>query len=1005
MSNVPTIQSEIEQLGREIFDLIDVDRRSPSLFRHNDFHGRLLDWSMRDPVFKTQMFRFVDVLPTLTSPDDVVRHMIEYLKDVRAPVSSLLRSALTVGRLIPAIPATLIRENVLAMAHQFICGQDGKSAFSNLRRIWKEGARFTVDILGEAVVSEREADEFATRYRALVDFLAEATRDWKVESPLAANEPPFVNISVKISALCARVQASDPDTSIAAIMARLKPIAIRAKELGAFINLDMEHFGLKELTLDLFRKLSSEPEFQGYPHLGFVIQAYLRDSQTDTEKMLDWARHHSRQFTIRLVKGAYWDFEKVVAAQKTWETPVYLSKSETDANYERITRLLLENRDVVYPAFASHNVRSLAHAAAYARKLGLQPGDYEFQMLYGMARPIRRALVKLGYRVREYCPMGELVPGMAYLVRRLLENTSNEGFLRAKFGANTPITELLSDPASRLPDVRRPPPEGVASPSSQPRTTINRRCEERPFVNEPLIDFTLSSARIKMSQALEELRAKLGQAYPLVIGGKPVMGSQQMVSINPAAPKQLIGHLALGTTVDVVNAVAAARTAFPRWSGTPVEERSKFLERLAAKLRADRYELAAWEVFEVGKTWSEADADVVEAIDFCMFYSQEMRRLNRGRLTQHVPGEVSIENYLARGVGAIIAPWNFPLAILCGMTVAALVTGNTVVIKPAEQSSVIGARFMTLLREAGLPDGVANLVFGTGEAAGSLLVAHPDVDLIAFTGSREVGTSIWQTASVTLRDQRNLKKVICEMGGKNAMIIDTDADLDEAVLGIIHSAFSFQGQKCSALSRLITVRDVHKRLVPRLIEAVAALKIGLPEHPNTDIGPVIDQDAFEKIQRYIELGKREHHLACQAQLPSGLEGHFISPALFTRVESAARLAQEEIFGPVLVVIPANDLKQAIAIANGTPFALTGGLYSRSPQNIAQVRSEFLVGNLYINRPITGAIVGRHPFGGFKMSGSGTKAGGVDYLPNFMFPRVVTENTVRRGFAPETEIVR
>jgi RHH-type proline utilization regulon transcriptional repressor/proline dehydrogenase/delta 1-pyrroline-5-carboxylate dehydrogenase len=309
---------------------------------------------------------------------------------------------------------------------------------------------------------------------------------------------------------------------------------------------------------------------------------------------------------------------------------------------------------------------------------------------------------------------------------------------------------------------------------------------------------------------------------------------------------------------------------------------------------------------------------------------------------------------------------------------------------------------MTLLQEAGLPDGVANLVSGTGEAVGSLLVAHPDVDLIAFTGSREVGTSIWQMASVTHRDQRNLKKVICEMGGKNAMIIDTDADLDEAVLGIIHSAFDFQGQKCSALSRLITVRNVHKRLVPRLIEAVAALKIGLPEHPNTDVGPVIDQDAFEKIQRYIELGKREHYLACQAQLPSGLEGYFISPTIFTGVESAARLAQEEIFGPVLVVIPSNDLDQAIDIANNTPFALTGGLYSRSPQNIARARSAFLVGNLYINRPITGAIVGRHPFGGFKMSGGGTKAGGVDYLLNCMFPRVVTENTVRRGFAPETE---
>ena len=506
-----------------------------------------------------------------------------------------------------------------------------------------------------------------------------------------------------------------------------------------------------------------------------------------------------------------------------------------------------------------------------------------------------------------------------------------------------------------------------------------------------------------MSQALDALRARLGQAYPHAIGGKPVIGSRQMVSINPAEPKQVIGHIAIGTAMDVVNAVAAARKAFPKWSKTPVEERSQLLERLAGKMRANRHELAAWEVFEVGKTWSEADADVVEAIDFCRFYAQEMRRLGRRRLTQDVPGEVSIESYLARGVGAVIAPWNFPLAILCGMTVAALVTGNTVVIKPAEQSSVIGARFMALLQEAGLPDGVANLVFGTGEAVGSLLVAHPDVDLIAFTGSREVGTSIWQMASVTHHDQRNLKKVICEMGGKNAMIIDTDADLDEAVLGIIHSAFDFQGQKCSALSRLITVRNVHKRLVPRLIEAVAALKIGLPEHPNTDVGPVIDQDAFKKIQRYIELGKREHYLACQAQLPSGLEGYFISPTIFTGVESTARLAQEEIFGPVLVVIPANDLDQAIDIANNTPFALTGGLYSRSPQNIARVRSAFLVGNLYINRPITGAIVGRHPFGGFKMSGGGTKAGGVDYLLNFMFPRVVTENNLRRGFAPETEI--
>ncbi|HTC13778.1 MAG TPA: L-glutamate gamma-semialdehyde dehydrogenase, partial [Chthoniobacterales bacterium] len=520
------------------------------------------------------------------------------------------------------------------------------------------------------------------------------------------------------------------------------------------------------------------------------------------------------------------------------------------------------------------------------------------------------------------------------------------------------------------------------------------------FRNEAPSDFADGAVRTKMGQALDAVRGKLGKSYPLLIDGKRLAGARQLESFNPAHPRQVVGQIALGSTEEVVRGVAAARKAFSVWRRTSVESRCKYIERLADKMRATRYELAAWEVFEVGKTWAEADADVAEAIDFCTFYSHEMRRLVGGRLTQDVPGEVSVETHLPRGVAAIIAPWNFPLAILCGMTAAALVTGNTVVLKPAEQSSVLGAIFVDLLQETGLPDGVANLVCGTGEDVGSLLVAHPDVDLIAFTGSREVGTLIWGTAAVTHRDQRNLKKVICEMGGKNAMIVDTDADLDEAVLGIIQSAFSFQGQKCSALSRLIMVGEVQRRLIPRLTEAVAALKIGLPDHPNTDIGPVIDCHSFEKVQGYIKLGKREHHCLFQAQVPVGLEGFYIAPAIFDKVGPTARLAQEEIFGPVLAIMSAKDLSTAIQIANHTPFALTGGLYSRSPQSIERARAEFMVGNLYINRSITGAIVGRHPFGGFKMSGGGTKAGGPEYLLNFMFPRVVTENTLRHGFAPE-----
>jgi RHH-type proline utilization regulon transcriptional repressor/proline dehydrogenase/delta 1-pyrroline-5-carboxylate dehydrogenase len=577
---------------------------------------------------------------------------------------------------------------------------------------------------------------------------------------------------------------------------------------------------------------------------------------------------------------------------------------------------------------------------------------------------------------------------MAYLVRRLLENTSNEGFLRAKFSANTSISRLLEDPAAIAIQEE--------SQRSEPAFAQPR------FVNEPPLDFTLESARKAMSDAISKVRQRLGRQYPLVISGRPVETPGFLNSLNPARPDQLIGTVAAGGKGDVVAAVQAARSAFPRWSRLSAEDRARFLDRIAERLQQRRAELAAWQVYEVGKTWIEADADVIEAIDFCRFYAEEARRLGRGRLTQDVAGEMSLESYLPRGIGAVIAPWNFPLAILCGMSVAALVTGNTVVIKPAEQSSVIGALFMEVLQESGLPEGVANLLTGTGEDVGSYLVTHPDVDLVAFTGSREVGTTIWQLAGVTHSGQRNLKRVVCEMGGKNAMIIDTDADLDEAVLGIIHSAFGFQGQKCSALSRLIPVGKVGDRLLPRLVEAAAALKIGLPEEPGTDIGPVIDESAKQKIETYLALGRKEHRIAFEAKVPANLAGYFVPPAIFTDVPIGARLAREEIFGPVLAVTPARDLDQALEIANATDYALTGGLYSRSPQNIEKVRRAFNVGNLYINRSITGAVVGRHPFGGFLMSGGGTKAGGRDYLLQFTFPRVVTENTLRRGFAPETE---
>jgi RHH-type proline utilization regulon transcriptional repressor/proline dehydrogenase/delta 1-pyrroline-5-carboxylate dehydrogenase len=420
----------------------------------------------------------------------------------------------------------------------------------------------------------------------------------------------------------------------------------------------------------------------------------------------------------------------------------------------------------------------------------------------------------------------------------------------------------------------------------------------------------------------------------------------------------------------------------------------------AEVMRQRRFEMAAWELFEVGKSWREADADVAEAIDYLEYYGREMLRLGQPRLTQELPGETNVYLYEPRGIAAVIAPWNFPLAILTGMTAASLVTGNCVIVKPAEQSPVTGALLIEILRAAGLPPGACQLLQGGGEL-GSYLVRHPGVHLIAFTGSRDVGLEILRAAYDHPLPQEHVKRVICEMGGKNAIIVDADADLDDALVNIVESAFGYQGQKCSAASRLILVDEIHDIVLGRLVEAVRSLKIGTPEDPRNFVGPVIDAVAHAKIAGYIDLGRREG--MCLLEREASNEGFFIGPALFGDIEPHHRMAQEEIFGPVLAVIKARDFDHALEIARYSSYALTGGLFSRSPAHINKAREEFRVGNLYVNRGITGAIVERQPFGGLKLSGIGSKAGGPDYLLQFLEPRTISENTLRHGFVPPEEL--
>ncbi|MFO0969723.1 MAG: L-glutamate gamma-semialdehyde dehydrogenase [Gemmataceae bacterium] len=522
------------------------------------------------------------------------------------------------------------------------------------------------------------------------------------------------------------------------------------------------------------------------------------------------------------------------------------------------------------------------------------------------------------------------------------------------------------------------------------------------FANDPLADFSRDDNRQAMQAALADVKRRLGQSYPLVLDGRRVDTAEWIESLNPSHVREIVGRCGKATTQHARDALAAAERAFPAWRDTPFEERCRLLERAADIMRKRRFELAAWEVFECGKQWREADADVAETIDYCRYYADEMRRLGRG-YSMNVPGETNHYFYEPRGIAVIIAPWNFPLAILCGMTTAALVTGNTAIMKPAEQSSVIAAKLQEILEEAGAPAGVVQYLPGIGEEIGPTLTEDPRTALVAFTGSRGVGLLLNRQTAEVKDGQDHIKRMIAELGGKNAIIVDDDADLDEAVLGVVASAFGYQGQKCSACSRVIVLQDIHDTFLTRLIEATRSLKLAPAEDPGCRVGPVIDGEARERILGYIEKGKQEARLAYAGDLAFLVnEGFYVAPHIFADVPPTAAIAQEEIFGPVLAVIKVKDFDEALAVANGTKYALTGGLFTRSPEHLARVRRDFRVGNLYINRKITGALVGRQPFGGFKLSGMGSKAGGPDYLLQFVLPRTITENTMRRGFAPAAD---
>jgi 1-pyrroline-5-carboxylate dehydrogenase len=511
-----------------------------------------------------------------------------------------------------------------------------------------------------------------------------------------------------------------------------------------------------------------------------------------------------------------------------------------------------------------------------------------------------------------------------------------------------------------------------------------------PFVNEPFLDFSDAATKRSMEAALAKAKSQLGREYDLVIGGKRIRTDAKITSINPARPAEIVGIHQRADEQHVEPAMAAAQAAFAAWSRVPTQERAALLFRTAALIRERKFGMCAWLTYEVGKNWAEADADVGETIDFLEFYAREALRLDAATTPIQLPGERNQLRYIPLGVGAVIPPWNFPLAIMAGMTAAAIVCGNTVILKPSGDAPTIAAIFFSLLEEAGLPDGVVNFCPGAGAKFGSAVVAHPQTRFIAFTGSKAVGLEIHESAAKTQPGQHFIKRTILEMGGKDSIIVEPDCDLNAAVDGVLASAFGFNGQKCSACSRAIVAEDIYETFCQKLRERVAALKQGDPAE-NFYAGPVVNKAAYESILDYIAIGKSEGRLLTGGHAffhPD--QGFYIAPTVIADVAPTARISLEEIFGPVLAIIQSANFDDALAIANNTEYGLTGAIYTSSHAKLNRARDEFHVGNLYLNRKCTGAMVGAHPFGGFNMSGTDSKAGGPDYLLLFTQAKSIAE---------------
>lgn len=945
-------EARTRALATELLERIE-ERRPRAAERLQDW---LLSDALQDDTFRTQMLRFVDVFAAVEATGDseeLHRILGEYFAGDFPGIPRSLQWMLRLGR-DQHVPSTVVRETVrravLLFARRFIVSPGEESASELLDELTSGGRTPSFDLLGEAVLSEGEADRYVERYLELIDQLA--------RHPMARETTrgglPALQVSLKLSSLTYRFTPVDLQGSVDRVRPRLVRIGEAARAAGIGLCVDAEQYETRDVVWAAFREVFGPGgPLADWPHAGMVVQAYLRDAGAHLDEVFEFGRERALPFQVRLVKGAYWDYETLHAQANRWPPPVFQEKAATDRNYEALLTRLVEHAGVIHPAVASHNPRAHALAEILAEERGLPPGAVEHQTLHHTLEALSAAIAERGWSSRDYVPVGELIPGMAYLVRRILENSSQAGFLTmARTGLDAEA--LLAAP----PEVDDPP---LVAP------------DDAPFERCPVARGHEPDFRAHFEAALAAAAAAPPERRPLPEG---VPGHEWLPVLDPSHPEDdPLGSVEYAGADGMRRAVEHAEAAAVTWARVPVDERARILRRAADLLLERGHEFAAAIVREGGRDRAGAWGEVEEAVDFLRLYAGAAERL----WGEH--GEV----IAPLGVVAVIPPWNFSLAIPCGMTVAALACGNSVILKPAEHTPLIAHRLVALLHEAGVPDAVVQCVPGAGRTAGVTLVEDPRVAMVAFTGSRGVGT--WMHSAVALEPTAGgrPRSLIAEMGGKNPALVFADADIDEAVEGVLQSAFGHANQKCSAVSRVLVERIVYPIFRDRLIEAARSWRVGAADDPSTAINPVIGFVAAERLQGAAARAREEGTVLLDEFGPR--PGTLLHGPLVVEFDAAQALTAttttEELFGPILSLIPFDEPAEAYRIANGTGYGLTAGLFSRSPSRIAEAARLIEAGHLYVNRATTAARPGIEPFGGMFFSGTGPKVGHDGYLWAFV----------------------